>query len=169
MKRQWKYQTNNHHYFSQMFWADRLFNINGIMCVLTFSNCLGTFRTEYFIMPLVLQCSFQKILPAWNKCMTLDFLVRRPQINLPFKEAFPVFKSDRNFRQTWKYTFILIHIYTTHKSIYITYKTTGGTFKCWFAQLSSCYHENPGVAQSSSSMARNPQAVSTRGENQIKG
>lgn len=106
MKRQWKYQTNNHHYFSQMCWADRLFNINGIMCVLTFSNCLGTFRTENFIMPLVLQCSFQKILPAWNKCMTLDFLVRRPQINLPFKEAFPVFKSDRNFRQTWN-----IHLY----------------------------------------------------------
>lgn len=67
MQRHWKYQTNNHCYFSQTCWADRLFNINRIMCVLTFSNCLGTFRTEYFIMPLVLRCSFQKILPAWNK------------------------------------------------------------------------------------------------------
>lgn len=141
MQTHWKYRTNNHCYFSQMCCADRLFNINRIMCVLTFSNCLVTFRTEHFIMPLVLQYSFQKILLAWNKCMTLDFLLRRLQTCLPFKEPFPMFKSDRNFRQTCKYILTLIPIcmYQTIALIRLEWRLTKfwrGWKKSYFFMLS---------------------------------
>lgn len=95
MQRHWKYQTGSQCYFSQMRWADRLFNINSIMCVLTFSNCLGSFRTEYLIMLLVLQCSFWKILPDQNK-MILDFHPTRTQTSLPFWKEFPIFIHIKN-------------------------------------------------------------------------
>lgn len=42
--------------------------------------------------------------------MTLDFPWKKLQAHLPLKEALTVFKSDRSFRETCKYTFILIPI-----------------------------------------------------------